>query len=118
MTTISIEQDVVTLVNVFTVKPENQQRLVDVLAEAAATMKRIHGYVSSNLHESLDGTKVANYVQWESVQDFQAMLENPEAAPHMQEAARIAVKYEPDLYEVSIVDEGAEEVAIDAGRLR
>jgi heme-degrading monooxygenase HmoA len=111
MTTISTERDVITLVNVFTVKPEDQQSLVDVLAEAASTMKTIHGYVSSNLHKSLDGTKVVNYVQWESVEDFEAMLENPEAAPHMQEAARIAVKYEPDLYEVAFVDEVAIEVA-------
>ena len=106
MTTISTEQDVVTLVNVFTVTPDKQQRLVDVLSEAAATMKRIHGYVSSNVHKSLDGTKVVNYVQWESREDFEAMLENPgEAAPHMQEAADLAEKYEPDLYEVSFVDE-------------
>lgn len=106
MTTISTEQDVVTLVNVFTVRPEDQQRLVDVLAEAAATMKTIHGYISSNLHKSLDGTKVTNYVQWESVEDFETMLENPgAAAPHMREAAGIAEKYEPDLYEVVFVDE-------------
>ena len=111
MTTISTERDVVTLVNVFTVKPEDQQGLVDVLAEAAATMKTIHGYVSSNLHKSLDGTKVTNYVQWESVKDFEAMLENPEAAPHMREAARIAEKYEPDLYRVAFVDEVGDRVA-------
>ena len=108
MTTISTEQDVVTLVNVFTVRPEDQQRLVDVLAEAATIMKTIHGYVSSNLHKSLDGTKVVNYVQWRRREDFEAMLENPEAAPHMQEAAGIAEKYEPDLYEVAFVDEVAE----------
>lgn len=108
MTTISTERDVATLINVFTVKPEDQQSLVDVLAEAAPTMKRIHGYVSSNVHKSLDGTKVTNYVQWESVEDFEAMLENPgPAAQHMREAARIAEKYEPHLYEVSFVDEVA-----------
>ena len=111
MTTISTERDVATLINVFTVTPDKQQRLVDVLAEAATTMKRIHGYVSSNLHKSLDGTKVVNYVQWESRQDFEAMLENPEAAPHMREAARIAEKYEPVLYEVSFVDEVADDEA-------
>lgn len=111
MTTISTEQGVITLVNVFTVKPEEQQHLVDVLAEAASTMKTIHGYISSNLHKSLDGTKVTNYVQWESVEDFEAMLENPEAAPHMQEAARIAEGYEPDLYQVAFVDEAADAVA-------
>lgn len=111
MTTISTERDVTTLVNVFTVRPENQQRLVDVLAEAAKTMKTIHGYVSSNLHKSLDGTKVVNYVQWESAGDFEAMLGNPAARPHMDEAAGIAEGYEPDLYRVAFVDEVADRVA-------
>ncbi len=109
MTTISTERDLVTLVNVFTVRPEEQQHLVDVLAEAAATMRTIHGYVSSNLHKSLDGTKVVNYVQWERVKDFEAMLRDPAARPHMDEAAGIAEKYEPDLYEVSFVDEVAKD---------
>lgn len=35
MTTISTEQNVVTLVNVFTVGPEDQRRLVDEVAEEA-----------------------------------------------------------------------------------
>ena len=112
MTTISTERDVVTLFNVFTVKPEEQQRLVDVLAEATeSVMKGLPGFVSANLHKSLDGTKVVNYAQWRRREDFEAMLENPEAAPHMREAARIAEKYEPDLYEVSFVDEVLEEAA-------
>ncbi len=34
MTTISTRQDVVTLINVFTVAPEAQQRLLDLLVEA------------------------------------------------------------------------------------
>ena len=107
MTTISTERGVATLINVFTAAPENQQRVVDALAEAAA-MKTVHGYVSSNVHKSLDGTRVANYVQWESAGDFEAMLENPgAAAPHMREASRIAERYEPVLYEVSFVDEVA-----------
>lgn len=109
VTTISTEQDVVTLVNVFTVKPENQQRLVDVLVEATETaMNGLPGYVSANIHRSLDGTRVVNYAQWRSREDFEAMLENPEAAPHMQEAAELAEKYEPYLYEVSFVDEVAD----------
>ncbi len=108
MTTISTEQDVATLINVFTVRPEDQQRLVDVLSQAASTMKRLPGYISSNIHKGLDGTRVVNYVQWRSPEDFEAMLENPAAAPHMQEAADIAEKYEPLFYEVSFVDEVAD----------
>ena len=34
MPTISKDNDVITLINVFTVQPEHQQRLVDVLVEA------------------------------------------------------------------------------------
>jgi hypothetical protein len=35
------------------------------------------------------------------------VLENPEAAVHMEEAAKIAEKFEPHLYEVSFVDEAS-----------
>ena len=63
------------------------------------------GFVSANLHKSLEGTRVANYAHWRSREDFEAMLEDPEAAVHMREAAKIAEKFEPHLYEVSLVDE-------------
>ncbi|HZF59692.1 MAG TPA: antibiotic biosynthesis monooxygenase family protein [Rubrobacter sp.] len=110
MATISTEQDVVTLVNVFTVAPEDQQRLVDLLVEATeTTMNMVPGYISANIHRSLDGTRVVNYAQWRSRMDFEAMLNNPEAAPHMREAAQIAERFEPHLYEVSFVDEAADE---------
>jgi hypothetical protein len=35
------------------------------------------------------------------------VLENPEAAVHMEEAAKIAEKFEQHLYEVSFVDEAS-----------
>ncbi len=106
MTTISTQQDVVTLINVFTVAPEDQQRLLDLLVEATeSVMNRLPGFVSANLHTSLDGTKVTNYAQWRSREDFEAMLQNPEAMMHMREAGRIAEKFGPHLYEVSFVDE-------------
>ncbi|MGI8912065.1 MAG: antibiotic biosynthesis monooxygenase family protein [Rubrobacteraceae bacterium] len=106
MTEISVRSDVVTLISVFTVAPEDQQRLLDVLVEATeSVMNGMPGFVSANLHKSLDGTRVVNYAQWRSKEDFEAMLEDPEAAGHMREAARIAEKFEPHLYEVSFVDE-------------
>ena len=106
VTTISTEQDVLTLVNVFTVAPEDQQRLLDVLVEATeGVMNKLPGFVSANLHKSLDGNRVTNYAQWRSREDFEAMLEHPDAGVHMSEAARIAVGFEPHLYEVAFVDE-------------
>jgi len=106
MVTIAKANDVVTLINVFTVAPEDQQRLVDVLVEATkAVMRNKEGFVSANIHKSLDGTRVANYAQWRSKEAFEAMLGDREAAEHMGEAARIAESFEPHLYEVSFVDE-------------
>ena len=108
MATISTGRDVVTLVNVFTVAPEDQQRLLDVLAEATEkVMNKMPGFVSANLHRSLDGTRVTNYAQWRSREDFEAMLEHPEAGVHMREAAGIAAKFEPHMYEVAFEEEAA-----------
>jgi heme-degrading monooxygenase HmoA len=106
MVTIAKENDLVTLINVFTVAQEDQQRLVNVLVDATQkVMKNQPGFVSANIHRSLDGTRVANYAQWRSREAFEAMLRNQEAAEHMGEAARIAEGFEPHLYEVSSVDE-------------
>lgn len=106
MAEISQRNDVVTLINVFTVSPEDQQRLLDLLVEATElTMNKLPGFVSANLHKSLDGTQVVNYAQWRSQEAFEAMFENPEAIEHMKEAERIAERFEPHLYEVSFVDE-------------
>ena len=106
MTKIAEDNNVVTLINVFTVRPEQQQRLVELLVEATeAVMKYQPGYVSANIHKSLDGTQVTNYAQWRSREAFETMLENPEAKVHMTEAAKIAEKFEPHLYEVAFVDE-------------
>ena len=99
-TTIDPAAHVMTLVNVFTVEPANQQRLIDLLVEATEhTMKRLSGFVSANIHRSADGTKVINYAQWRSAQDFDAMRQHPEAARHMQEASSLA-KVDPIVCEV------------------
>src|SRR5215216_1600899 len=106
MVTIAKDNDVVSLINVFTVAPEDQQHLVDVLVDATqAVMRKQPGFVSANIHKSLDGTRVTNYAQWRSREAFEAMLQNQEAAEHMGEAAKIAERFEPHLYEVSFVDE-------------
>lgn len=100
MTRIATDQDLVTLINVFSVAPDQQQELVDLLVTATEqTMCQQPGYLSANIHRSLDGTKVVNYAQWRRLEDFQAMLVAPEAASHMQQANAIA-RAEPTLCEV------------------
>ena len=100
-------QDVVTLINVFSVEPEWQQELVDLLVTATeAVMSKLPGYVSANIHRSLDGKRVTNYAQWRSREYFEAMLRWPEAQMHMQKALTLA-SAEPVLYEVVFTDEAA-----------
>jgi heme-degrading monooxygenase HmoA len=100
VTQITVGHQVTTLINVFTVAPEHQQRLVDLLVEATEqVMSKQPGYLAANIHRSLDGTKVANYAQWRSPQDVQALARNPEAAAHMRRAQELAT-FEPSLYEV------------------
>jgi len=109
MATIATDQDLITLVNVFTVEPERQAALVDLLADATTTvMNRFPGYISANIHRSLDGTKVVNYAQWHRAEDFEAMLADPVAQRHMSEAAAAAVSFEPHLYRVAFTDQAPE----------
>jgi antibiotic biosynthesis monooxygenase (ABM) superfamily enzyme len=107
MTRIATDHDVITLINTFTTVPDNQQALVDILVEATKTvMCKMPGYVSANIHASLDGTRVVNYAQWQRRRDFEAMLAEPEARKHMRKASELAEHFEPHLYEVVFTDGG------------
>jgi hypothetical protein len=51
------DQDVATLINVFTVTRETQQPLVELLIKSTEqVMRHRPGFVSANIHASLDGT--------------------------------------------------------------
>ena len=100
LTEISKDAELVTLINVFVVEPENQQLLVDMLIEATEeAMCKQPGFISANIHKSLDGTHVTNYAQWRSVEDFRAIFKNLDALAHMPAIGKIA-KSDPTLYEV------------------
>ena len=110
MTRITTDKNLVTHINVFTVSPENQQQLVDLLVEAAqSTIRKLPGYISNNVHKSLDGTKVTTYAQWRSQADFEAMLQSPEFAPQFGALSQLVTGFEPHLYEVVFVDEAVAE---------
>lgn len=53
------------------------------------------GFVSANLHISADRRHVANYAQWRSKEDVDAMMRDPQARVHIGEAAKIATQFEP-----------------------
>jgi heme-degrading monooxygenase HmoA len=97
---ISANADVVTLINVFTVDPANQQRLLELWQSATEeVMRHLPGFVSASIHRSLDGTKVINYAQWESREAFAAMFDDPQASAQLKELAEIGTP-DPVLSEV------------------
>ena len=101
MSTISKDNKLATLINVFTVGPKDQQKLVDMLIEATEkTMKNVDGFISANIHKSLDGKRVVNYAQWQSPEAFEAMVKNPKAQEHMKPIMEIATA-DFHLYEVT-----------------
>jgi heme-degrading monooxygenase HmoA len=90
-TTIRTDDGLVTLINVFTVHPDDQQHLIDRWQKATdEVIRHVPGFISANIHRSLDGTKVVNYAQWESQEAFQAMLRDPQATPLLRELSEIA----------------------------
>lgn len=100
MTKISVENNYLTLINVFTVDPSNQQKLVDLLILATEeSVVKITGFISSSLYKSFDGSKVTMYAQWRSAEDYQNMRNNPTASPYLEEALKIAT-FEPGMYNV------------------
>lgn len=100
MITISKNDKLVTIINVFTVEPANQQQLLSLLAEATEiSVRHAKGFVSASLHRSSDCTKVTMYAQWRSSEDYQAMREDPTPLPYFQKALTFA-KFEPGVYEV------------------
>ena len=110
MATIEKGRDVLTLINVFTVEPAQQQQLVKLLVNATnETMRHLPGFVSANIHRSVDGKRGVNYAQWESKAAFEAVLKNPRAIPHMQAAAALA-RFEPIVCEM-VETIGGEKIA-------
>lgn len=100
MTQQSGNNDMVVFINVFTVDPANQQRLVALLTQVTnVSVRHAPGFLSSTLHRSVDGTKVTMYAQWRCIEDYEAMRKDPTPLPYLQEALSIA-KFEPGMYEV------------------
>lgn len=103
-TTITTGSPVATLVNVFTVRPEHQHELAEILTKATEeVMQYVPGFVAANIHTSDDGVRVINYAQWESAEAYQAMFANPAAKEHMSRAADLTESFDAHLYTVESV---------------
>ena len=103
MPEIKANAGVITQINVFTILPENQQenqqRVVDILTKAANMLRDAPGAISASVHRSLDGTRVVNYVQYESQEAWEEVMKKVRGGGQFGSMGDIATA-EPGLYEV------------------
>src|ERR1700676_1905696 len=79
------ETNTVTLVNVFTVEPENQQKLIDLLKGGTGEFfSKAPGFISSSVLSGKAGTRVINYSQWKSAKEVAAFRQDPYFAAYIQ----------------------------------
>ena len=62
------------------VDPENQRELVELSRNMIPVFERQPGFISLDLHRSLDGTQIVTYLQWRSKADHEACATSPEVA--------------------------------------
>jgi len=100
---ISREGQIVTLINVFETKPEQQQEVIDQWIRFVEAVPDEPGMIGTALHRSTDGTRVVNYAQWRSVEDFERFVKKY----HEQMEARrpLTERVDPHLYEVVYLSE-------------
>jgi quinol monooxygenase YgiN len=104
MTEIKEHAPLATLINVFTVAPERAAELAEKLRLATEeTMRFVPGFISANIHVSTDRTRVINYGQWQSVEAYKAVFDDPNTREHMGACAAIATGFDPHIYTVESV---------------
>jgi quinol monooxygenase YgiN len=105
--TIDASRPVLTLINVYDVEPTKQAELTELLSDVTEkVMRHLPGFVSVSIHRSVDGTRVANYAQWASKEDFERMMKNPDAQARIKQLAAVAKSVSPAIYQVSSVHPG------------
>jgi len=117
MPTIAKHNEVITVIIIFVVEPEQQQELVNTITEfVEAEVKHQPGFVSSSIHKSLDGVRVMNYAQWKSLTDYQAFLNNPQVQARGTKLSNFHL-LDSHVYEVTISLPESADLTISPGRL-
>lgn len=103
MLTISKDSDVQTVVTTFEVTPGTCQDLLDELKVACDTfVSKQPGFVGAAMHVNDAQTRIANYVQWKTRDDFQAMLRSDKMREFHHKFNVLCKTFEPVMYDVVV----------------
>jgi quinol monooxygenase YgiN len=115
MPTLSLDNSLTTVIIIFSVEPSRQQELIETIKDFLQTVKTQPGFVSANLHKSIDGLKVANYAQWKSLADYEAFRNKAEV---QAQAGKLWEFERPDshIYEIVVSESKIGTPKIEKGK--
>ena len=90
-TTIEMTKKVTTLVNILTVEPENQQKLIRLLRDnTESVVCRLDGWISTSFIAATDQRHVLIYSQWRDLAAVEAMQTNADMVAYFPRIAALA----------------------------
>ena len=90
-TTIAVTKQVITLINILTVEPENQQKLIELLrGNTENVVSRLNGWISTSFIAAKDQRHVVIYSQWRDLASVEAMRANPDMVAYFPRIAALA----------------------------
>ena len=79
------------LVTIFSVQPDNEQKLVDLIEEGTSNLfSKQPGYISCSIHRGSDAKHLVLYGQWESPQSIDAFRKVPEIGEYTKKILQLA----------------------------
>jgi heme-degrading monooxygenase HmoA len=95
-----------TFINTFRCEPGNQNEVVriniEIVNEVASTFP---GFISATVHRSIDGTRVINYLQWQSAEHLSAMQRSREFQAIGWQFAGLLTEFDPHECEIVHIGE-------------
>ena len=90
-TTIAVTKEVTTLINILTVEPENQSKLLALLRDSTeSVVSRLDGWISTSFIAATDQRHVVIYSQWRDLASVDAMRSNPAMVAYFPRVAALA----------------------------
>jgi quinol monooxygenase YgiN len=90
-TTMAVTKEVTTLINILTVEPENQPKLIELLRDnTEKVVSTLDGWISTNFIAATDQRHVVIYSQWRNLASVEAMRVNPDMVAYFPRIAALA----------------------------
>jgi quinol monooxygenase YgiN len=83
-------------------EPDKQAEALSLMSERARFMEKQPGFLSIDLHRSLDGRRIINVVKWKDRGLLESAHKRPDFRRQWDSFGQMTRESEPDLYEVAL----------------